>query len=175
MNATFAIKQRGLALFALALTFWGLAIAGLQEANAHRAKSIFTTVAYSDEQTLQITHQIHLHDAQQSLSIIQNMREADLLDTKGQARLLLHLEKSFKIEAHGAPLALEAVGAEIEGHHLYIYFESDTLKQPSSITIQNDMLMDVYFDQLNQVNLNIGGKRETLFFKQRGKKLTAKF
>lgn len=159
----------GLALCALALFI------NTHSLHAHRLKHIFTTVEMNAENQLEVVHQVHLHDASVALSLIQDMRETDVLDLEGQARLLLHVQDFFVISAEDTPIPLDIVGSEIEGNHLFLYFESGQIDTPHRLTIKNEMFMDLFGDQQNLMNLTVGGHLKSLRFPKKGEPKTAVF
>lgn len=134
---------------------------------AHRAKSAFTILEWSsDASTLQVTHQLHLHDASVALSFIENNRNAEVLNLEGQAKLMLHITPHFNLwDGTGNAIALEPLGAEVSGPHLYLYYESAVLaEQPTKLSVRHAVLMDVFADQTNQINLQVGSTLKTLRF-----------
>ena len=132
----------------------------------HRAKHVFTTITYGASGTLEVVHQLHLHDASQALSVIENSRTAEVLTLEGQARLLIHIEDQFELrDENGDTIPLTTVGAEVDGPHLYMLFESDKIAEPSNLRIRHPMLMDIFPDQRNQLNVTIGNSLKSHLFK----------
>lgn len=159
----------GLALLALALFL------SSNDACAHRLKHVFSTVELNASNRLEVSHQVHYHDASTALSLIQNMRETDVLDLEGQARLLLHLQDQFAITIDGETVPLEVVGAEVEGNHIFFYFESSVIETPTAISVRNGMMMDLFADQQNLMNVRVGDKLKSLRFEKPEEIKTAHF
>ncbi len=150
----------------LALIAFALLLMHTQSAMAHRAKHVFTTITYGASGTLEVVHQLHLHDASQALSVIENSRTAEVLTLEGQAKLLLHIEDQFELrDENGNPIPLVTIGAEVEGPHLYMLFESGEIDAPKTLNIRHPMLMDIFPDQRNQLNATIGKSLKSHLFK----------
>ncbi len=60
-----------------------------------------------------------------------------------------------------SPLQINAVGKETELDVTWLYFESDTTRMLPSLTVTNDMIMEVYDDQTHIVHLKQNGKTTT--------------
>lgn len=151
-------QRRAAALFGL-LLFVCLA-------EAHRQPVGLTAVTFNAETgTTEIVHRFHRHDAE--LGLVQLLRKPDvlLIDLESQARFALYVAENFAIApAIGAePLALELIGAELEGDEIIIYQEYAG-KLPDGIAIRDAVLQDVYADQVNHVNLHGSAGMKTLTF-----------
>ncbi|MDX2411204.1 MAG: hypothetical protein QNK34_04530, partial [Woeseiaceae bacterium] len=65
----------------------------------------------------------------------------------------------------GQPLALELVGAELDGDYALIYQEYPG-QLPSEIAVRDDILRDLFPQQVNRVNVTTEAGTQSLVFKQ---------
>lgn len=145
----------------------GAAIALLPlRAFAHRQKKIITDVEWnSSTNLLEITHILHLHDAEQALSRLGKLSQPDLTPLRARAQLALYAQDHFKLFDHdGNPIPLTIVGAEIVSGHAYVYQEVALSEVPQELLVDNTLLLDVYLDQTNLVNVTLGGALQSLVF-----------
>ncbi len=168
-----------------------LAMVGLNHAaHAHRARLALTNVVWrADEASsksagrIEITHELHAHDALTALSVAAAARSDDdeaeatsrkgetgsgrlaLTDLEARARLALMASDKFRLfGADEAVLNIETIGAEVKANHVYIYQEIRLAAPPTRLFIENDLLRDVFADQVNHVNITIHDKTRTLIF-----------
>jgi hypothetical protein len=117
----------------------------------------------------EIIHRLHNHDAELGIMTVLNDRTMTLDRLVGQAQLALYVEERFNIatvtgDGIGAPMDLELVGAEPDGEFVLVYQELKGLL-PAQIAIRDDILRDVFPEQVNQVNIAAGGEVRSLTFR----------
>lgn len=94
------------------------------------------------------------------------------LDTLvGRAKLALYVEDRFSIAPFadgrpGARLPLELLGAELDGEFVLVYQEFSG-ELPAAIAIRDDILRDVFPEQINHVNVATGGEVRSVTFSDR--------
>lgn len=138
---------------------------------AHRMPLGMTTVVYNPvTDSVEIVHRLHRHDAEQAMLQVIAEPGVDLMEVAVQARLALYVEAHFQIAAvvDGKPdrvLALELVGAELEGDYVLVYQELPG-QLPSEISVRNDILRDLFPAQVNRVNVTTDAGTRSLVFKQ---------
>ena len=138
-------------------------------ASAHRAKTVFTIVEYAkDSGNIEVTHSIHMHDAQKALQHITGSLNPSMEQLEFQARMLLHIAKFFTVKTDGEAVKLENIGAEVEGDHIFFYFESAPVNKPKAISIRNDIYMDIFPDQVNQTNMKVDALIRTIISRKEG-------
>lgn len=144
---------------------------------AHRQKRAVSTIVWNEQtKLLEITHILHLHDAEQALSRIGKLNNPDLTPLRARAQLAIYAQEHFILtHANGKPIKLNIVGAEVDNGQAYIYQEVALRKNPHELSITNTLLLDVYMDQTNLVNITLGGQLKSLVFKagDRAKKISA--
>lgn len=149
-------------------------LAGLclsMSASAHRLPMGMTTVTYNPvTDSVEIVHRLHRHDAEQAMVEVMAESGVDLLQLTVQARLALYTESHFQIATVvdgevGTPLPLQLLGAEMDGDYVLIYQELPE-RLPPEIAVRDDVLRDLFPDQVNQVNITTTSGIKTLVFKR---------
>lgn len=152
---------------------WATLVAGLclsLGVAAHRMPLGMTTVTYNENtDSVEIIHRLHRHDAEQAMIQVIAEPGVDLMEVAVQARLALYVEAHFQIARvvdgmPGQALGLELVGAELDGDYVLIYQEYPG-HLPSDIAVRDDILRDLFPEQVNRVNVTTAGGTKTLIFK----------
>jgi hypothetical protein len=135
------------------------------EALAHRAQTVLTTVMWNaSSSVLEVTHRIHAHDAELTLAATTGVQAVDITQVKNQAQLLLYIEKQFTMTDGGKTIALQPLGAEMEGEAILVYQECRLATPPKVLSIVNGILRDVFEGQTNLVNVRLAQRTRTLIF-----------
>ncbi len=141
-------------------------LAAAPQALAHRAKAALATVAWNERtSSLEVTHRLHAHDAREALARVTDLPRPDLDTVEARARLGLYVEERFTL-AHpgGEALPLELVGAALEGDYVFVFQEAALESPPDALEVRCEVLQDVFPDQVNTVNVELGGPVRTLVF-----------
>ncbi|MEM8986442.1 MAG: DUF6702 family protein [Pseudomonadota bacterium] len=156
-----ATRRAALAAVAGAFVIAG----GLTPVSAHRQRIALTTVRWdATAQALQVIHRLHAHDAGHFL---ETDPDAAVTDIKGRARLALHVEEQFRLfSTEGVPLPLKMVGAELDRNYVFVYQEMPLSQPPAALAIENGVFQDLFSDQINHVNFEMGGAVKTLVFEK---------
>lgn len=133
--------------------------------------SLSTVKINSATGNVEIIHRLHTHDAELGIVAALDDRSLTMDQLVGRAQLALYIEDRFTMAAVdgdeiGAPLDLELLGAELDGEFVLVYQEFSG-ELPATIAVRNDILRDVFPEQVNHVNLAIGGNVRSLTFKDR--------
>lgn len=146
----------------------------------HLSKSL---VEYNAEsKSIQISMHIYLDD----LEAILNQRGAperlNLCTEKehpeGEQHLIEYLRDQFKVSVNGAVKPFAFVGKEISEDYLaaWCYLEIEQVPSIQVISIKNKVLMDLYDDQKNIVQVVMPNKRKAYFmFDRKQNEETIKF
>jgi hypothetical protein len=118
---------------------------------------------------IEVIHRLHNHDAELGVIAIHGDRSQTLDKLEGRARLALYVEERFIVASVtdsdiGPPIALELVGAELDGEYILVYQEFAG-RLPARIAVRNDILRDVFPEQVNLVNISTGGEVRSLTFR----------
>ena len=137
-------------------------------ASAHRQKKVQSTVEWNERSSsLEIIHELHRHDAEQALALLGKLKRPDLTSLKSRAVLALYVEEHFALsDIENSQLTLDIVGAEIDSARIYVYLEVNMSARPKGLMIENKIFHDVYADQINHVNVKLGGNIRSAVFQQ---------
>jgi hypothetical protein len=92
------------------------------------------------------------------------------------ALLEQYFRKHLRIEADGKPLAnWSFVGKELEGEAVWCYVELSNTPVMKRLLIENSVLMEMYDDQTNLVNVQIGSKRRSALLRKNKQVETLEF
>lgn len=72
-----------------------------------------------------------------------------------------YLQKHFKIRVNGKDAKLNFLGAETTDKAARIYLEIHNVQSVSQLEVYNNMLIDLFADQQNFIDLNVEGKRKS--------------
>jgi hypothetical protein len=146
----------------------GAALAFAPSAFAHRSQSVLTLVNWNPATSkLEVIHRLHAHDAEVGLARSFGSGAApdvDMSQVTNQAKLMLYIEKHFSVRGPSGPIALEALGAELESEAVVLYQEAKLPAPPKELTIDNQILRDVFDQQANLVNVKLAQRTRTLLF-----------
>ncbi|GHF23926.1 hypothetical protein GCM10017044_18120 [Kordiimonas sediminis] len=158
------IKKFALYLFSV-LILMQFSITG---AHAHRTQMSITTLEYlpaAAGMTIEITHKIHYHDAQEALLLSdQGATGMSVMELEAQARFALYTSQNFSLWHDNAKTDVTLIGAEVDGDYIYIYQEATLETAPQTITVDCYILRDVFGSFGNHVNIRRGRNVQTLIF-----------
>lgn len=148
------------------LLFWPLLFCSFTR---HPFHTSLTQVQYSATgQTFEVSIRLFTDDFETALTK-ENGGVAVHLQNQKQDRLIeKYIRKQFIIaDAQRKPKALTYIGYEPEADAQWVYFEipdqsSDGLK---NVVIKNALLMDLFSDQVNLVNLQSSQQKKTVVFR----------
>ena len=109
--------------------------------SADRQAIVRSTVTWNERSSrVEVVHRLHLHDARVALDRMTQGRSPGLASLEGRARLALSVEADFALLEAGQPLALDLVGATLEGDTLFVYQESEVMNFPADLTGSSTIL-----------------------------------
>ena len=152
-----------LSLLCLSLLFTSFA---LPTASAHRYHTSVTRLEYNAEERLvEITVQTFADDIEAALKRggASNVR----LDSKTTHALVLeYLQKVFEIRSGDSRLEFQWIGMELKGYTVWVYLQAKAPNGLLRTSLRNNLLFEVFPDQVNIVNIIRDGKRTSLVFKR---------
>lgn len=148
------------ALCATSLTFTSPAF-------AHDAPRVETEVKLNSSGALDITHVLQLSAAQRLLYKAGVIDKNDMTGLKARAQAALYASERFELLADDKPIALDILGAELGGGHLYIYQTGALSARPKSWSAKNSILRDLSPRFDNVINLPTEDGIQTLVFNGR--------
>jgi hypothetical protein len=136
-------------------------------AAAHRQHISWTAVEWNQETlNLEVVHRIHEHDAQLLLAR-QSNEPVDLTRLQDRALLAIYVEDHFNLlisDNSTSTKVLKLLGAELEDSYILVFQELKLDKPPTSMTLHASLLMDLFPDQINMINIKVNEPVTTLKF-----------
>lgn len=122
-----------------------------------------TDVEYDAERkALEIVSHIFLDDLEKHIRLIKNEPYLDVLNPKGDKTsndlIKNYYKERFKLIVNGKEEDYNFLGYEHEGAAVYIYFELEKVKKLKSLTVRNEILLQLFDDQVNLVHVKVDGK-----------------
>jgi len=133
---------------------------------AHRQKQALSTIEWNARtNTLEVTHDLHAHDAEQVLAKLGLITSPDLTGLRARARLALYVKQNFQLSTlNGQAIDLTIIGAETGSTYTHVYMEAELTELPSGLLITDTLLQDVFVDQVNQVNISLSNTLRSVVF-----------
>ena len=127
--------------------------------HAHRFYASFSQIDMQSEKgTIEITHRLFTHDIEDLL--IRYQGGAGELDNDVIEKFLQdYIIQAFAIyNPQGESIPLNWIAVEITLNDIFVYQEAPLEKNQQTLIIANRILMDLFDDQSNTVNLKLDGK-----------------
>ena len=133
---------------------------------AHQQKVAISTVTVNlRTKRLEIVHQVPVHDAEHALRR-QGAASADIVGSDASREdFARYVAGRFTLMSKGREVPLSFVGSEISGGNVWVYLEGPALAPGTPVTINSQILTDVWAKQVNRVNIGAGTKVTTLVFR----------
>lgn len=133
---------------------------------AHRTPASLTTVKWNEVTgRTEVIHRLHTHDAELGVGASLGLPDLSVEEIEGRAHIALYVEAHFYIKGVDKKINLELLGAELSGSDILVYQELPG-RLPQSVLIWDDILMEAFPAQLNQVNIEDGDSVNNLVFKK---------
>mgnify|MGYP006267401235 CR=1 FL=1 len=131
------------------------ALSGL--AHGHQQHAALTSVTLNPRtDTIEVIHRLFAHDVE---------RVVGAADGDALARIGAYVSAAFRLAtSDDEPLALGLVGVELDGHLVWVYQEAAWPPRLQGLSIENRILMDLWPDQRNRVNVTADGRVQTRLF-----------
>ena len=153
------MRHRWLAILALVLA----PLAG-GAALAHQQKIAISSITVNPRtERLEVIHQVPVHDAEHALKR-QGIAADIIASDKSREAFASYVARRFKLEAAGKPVPLSYIGSEIIGGNLMVYQEAARPRSGAMLSVNSQILTDVWARQENRVNIGSGTKVRTFVF-----------
>jgi len=135
--------------------------------HAHRFYASFSQVdMQSIKGTIEITHRIFTHDIEDLLRQYEG-GTGELEDDVIEKFLQEYIMQAFAIyDPTGAQIPLTWIAIEVTLNDIFVYQEAPLSEGQKSLVIVDRILMDLFDDQSNTVNLKLDGKVRSHTFRQ---------
>lgn len=136
--------------------------------SAHQQKTGQTTIRLNPRSGhLEIMHRFYVHDAEHAAGLIQGPHADIIASRKTQEIFSGYIEKHFNIKTGaGRTLTPTSVGYELDGKFFWVYQEIPEKLNPKSLSVTHTVLMDIWADQQNLVNIEGFGPIKSHTFKK---------
>lgn len=135
-------------------------------AAAHQQKLAYTTISYNiNTDNIEVMHRFLLHDAEHAVRKLFTKNADIITDPQTRSQFSAYMESKFHLEIFPpAPEKLQMVGHEADGRYLWIYQEMPMPETITSVAIRASVLHEIWPDQVNRVNIELGKNIDTLIF-----------
>ena len=134
---------------------------------AHKFYISVTSVEYSDkDRALQITTRIFIDDFEKVLQerygitgSLATKEESDMAD----AYIEKYLRTKFMVEINDRPVDFDFLGKEYDNDIMICYLEVPKIDMSTatSISVENEVLMDIFEEQKNVVHFKLGNQKKS--------------
>lgn len=118
----------------------------------------------ANEKKLEGTLKLFTNDLEDALKRLEN-KPVDLIHSTNKVQTLKelnkYLKKRLRIHSDAKPLNYQLLGYETEEESTWIYFETATCPPPRSLNLHNSVLYDFLKEQINIINVEIGGVKKS--------------
>ncbi len=148
---------------------------------AHVQKTAVTRILFNPNTgNIEVMHRVLVHDAEHAANLLFGERQSMLESAESRELFSSYVINRFAIDATVADgnttgLQLRYVGSEIDGQFIWVYQEIAEIPDIESMSVVNAVLMDVWPDQQNLVNIEKSGQIYTLNFTSSDDTLSAEF
>ena len=159
----------------------GAPFAGASRAMAHQRKAGLTRLLFNPRTgNIEAMHRFYSHDAEHAVRVLFDP-EADILQQPAvREQFGLYAAERFHIAGvvggTDTPIALDYVGCELDGAFIWVYQEApgpDVVLD--GVAVENAVLMDLWPEQYNLVNIERAGVVRSLTFAGKAGVQTAMF
>lgn len=152
------------------LSLWFVIGAVAPKAIAHRYHTSVTRLEYNvEEHSAEITIQTFADDLEAALSKRTRSKASEnirLDGSKANALVFDYLRTVFQLNSGSGQIELQWVGMELKGYSVWIYVQAKLPGGLSKASVRNNLLFDLFEDQVNIVNVLQHGKKVSLVFRR---------
>lgn len=123
-----------------------------------------TTVTVLPNGQVRVSHRFAAHDVEPALAEIAPNAEANLDDPAAISAFVGYLRRTFTLASERGPILLSPGPIDVESDEVRIGFVGKARAPIHQLSIMSRVLTDIYPQQVNQVNVRVGGVVQTLTF-----------
>jgi hypothetical protein len=118
------------------------------------------------EKTFEVSIRVFTDDLETALSKEQGHKQVRIENNdKNDVFVDRYIKKVFKVfMPNGKPIAYQYIGKELEKEATWIYIEIPNTQSVSKYKIRNSVLLDIYEDQVNIVNISENGQKKSFIY-----------
>lgn len=136
------------------------------KSNFHKYYLSVTDVEYkAEKQELQIISRVFTNDFE---DVLRKRYSNDIRLAKGEEEgdvkqaITRYLHQKLHLNVNGQDLEIHYLGKEYDADQVVMYIEVENVEPFKTISVTNLLLTDMYDDQKNVVNVNVGGETKSL-------------
>jgi hypothetical protein len=119
-----------------------------------------------DSKAIEISCRIFLDDLEETLRNYTGEAHLDIMAEASQetvhTALKRYVSEKVKISVNGKEVEMTYLGEEIDGDVMWCYIEVTKVKKLQSIEVENQLLLDIFDDQMNLVHMKAFGSTKSL-------------
>jgi hypothetical protein len=124
----------------------------------------------ADKQRLEIIHKIFWDDLEDGLSGMTGKRENITSPPDPdyvESIIKKYLTDKFSLKLDGKAISITYLGSELEDEAMWVYMEVPKVSNFTEIEVFNNVLMEVFDDQMNLIHVTKAGKIKSLRLSKR--------
>lgn len=134
-------------------------------AAAHQQKAAISIIAHNPRtDMIEVVHRVPTHDAEHALKTRGDKAPDVLRDLESRRAFARYVAERFSLAQDGAPVPLVLLGTEIKGRTLIVYQEAPSPGLGAQLSVNSQILTDIWARQTNRVNIGTGTSVDTLVF-----------
>ncbi len=114
--------------------------------------------------TIEVSSKIFFDDLEREIEN-ENQVQIDLIKPNDKAKvdqlIATYIKKHLQIKVDGKVLAMNYLGYEIQEDATWCYLEIPKVNKVTTIEINNNILYQLHSEQINLMNVTVGGKRQS--------------
>ncbi|MGK2860696.1 MAG: DUF6702 family protein [Chitinophagaceae bacterium] len=159
---------------------WGTGnLPGLPAKEFHPLHVSVTEINHNaSEKTLEISCKLFTDDFEKVLAQNYNTKVDLINPTDRQAMEKLvsdFITRHLQLKNNGKPVAFSFIGYEKENDAVYSYFQADNIASVKKLEITNNILYELFTDQMNLMHVIVDGKRKSMKLDYPGKQAIFNF
>jgi hypothetical protein len=144
----------------------GLLIPYVSGSCSHAFHISISEIEYnSDKERIEVVQTIFIDDLEDALKKWSG-EKVDLLNPVDMAELVAmigrYLQDKFDLSVNGQLLAMDYLGAEIDGDVMYCYSSFPFNEKPVKVKVNNSILTQLFTDQSNIIHITVGKETKNL-------------
>ncbi len=110
-----------------------------------------------EEQLLKVYSKVFVDDFDKVLSERYNLEVTNFDETTDaeNQQIAVYLNQKVKLAVNRIPVKINFLGCQLENDYLYLYYEAPFKKQVQRLDIENTLLMDLFTEQQNTVDVTL--------------------
>lgn len=143
--------------------------------SSHKYYASITKVEVDNSENLLKAYTVlFVDDTEQLLKERYDLQVADFNNLNFEEKEILsrYLNSKVSFSVNRKPLNVKFLGTQLESQQLYLYYEASFQENPQRLDLKNELLMDLYDDQHNTVDVIFGNTVKSVHLNSQNRKAT---